>query len=261
MKDSNFTNVTEQPGQSATNDQLSIMMTRYNLAREHSIGKDVLEIASGSGTGLGYIASVAKSVTGGDIEQKLVDIAKKTYQNDSKVSVLQLDAQAMPFADNSFDTLIFFEAIYYIPNVEKMVAEMQRIVRPNGKIIIASVNCQWHGFNPSPFSLKYYTAEELLALFSVKNESSLQIGFLDLPKGSNFAVSFIRRAAVTLGLIPKTMEGKERLKRMFYGKLKQIPSVIYDDLGKVEPLIPYNTLPKNEIENYKQLYLITKIQK
>jgi ubiquinone/menaquinone biosynthesis C-methylase UbiE len=261
MKHSNFTNVTEQPGQSATNDQLSIMMTRYNLAREHSIGKDVLEIASGSGTGLGYIANVATAVTGGDIDQKLVDIAKKTYQNDPKVTVLQLDAQAMPFADNSFDTLIFFEAIYYIPNVEKMVAEMQRVVRPNGKVIIASVNCQWHGFNASPFSLKYYTAEELLGLFSSKNKSELHVGFIDLPKGSNFLVSAIRRVAVGLGLIPKTMEGKERLKRLFYGKLKQIPSIIYDDLGTIEPLIPYTTIPKSEIENYKQLYLIVHVEK
>jgi ubiquinone/menaquinone biosynthesis C-methylase UbiE len=261
MNHSNFTNVTEQPGQSATNDQLSIMMTRYNLARVYSEGKDVLEIASGSGTGLGYIASVAKTVVGGDIDEKLVQITQNTYQKNEKVRVLQLDAQAMPFEDNSFDTLIFFEAIYYIPNVAKMVAEMQRVVRPNGTVIIASVNCQWHGFNPSPFSLKYYSAEELLGLFSTKNQSELQIGFLDLPKGSNFVTSFIRRVAVSLGLIPKTMEGKERLKRLFYGKLKQIPSVIYDDLGKIEPLIPYTTIPKNEIENYKQLYLITKILK
>lgn len=255
-----FINVTEQPGQRATKDQLSIMMTRYNLAKHHSEGKDVLEIASGSGTGLGYIATVARSVTGGDIDQNLVAMAKKTYKTDAKVNVLQLDAQQMPFEDNSFDTIVFFEAIYYIPDVIKMVNEMKRVVRNNGKVIIASVNCQWHGFNPSPFSNKYYTAEELLGLFQEKNIAEMQIGFRDLPKGSNFAVSFIRRVAVSLGLIPKTMEGKERLKRIFYGELAQIPPVIHDKLGTIEALIPYETV-KHEIQNYKQLYLIVNIQK
>jgi ubiquinone/menaquinone biosynthesis C-methylase UbiE len=255
-----FTNVTEQPGQRATKDQLSIMMTRYNLAQRYSEGKDVLEIACGSGTGLGYIAKVAKSVVGGDIDQNLVNIGKQTYQNDTQVSVLQLDAQQMPFEDNSFDVIVFFEAIYYIPEVSKMVSEMKRVVRNGGKVIIASVNCEWHGFNPSPFSNKYYTAEELLSLFQEKNTAEMQIGFRDLPKGSNFAVSFIRRVAVGLGLIPTTMEGKERLKRIFYGELTQIPPVIYDELGTIEPLLNYEEV-KQEIQNYKQLYLIVNINK
>ncbi|MES2376115.1 MAG: class I SAM-dependent methyltransferase [Bacteroidota bacterium] len=257
----NYTNVTEIPGQRATNDQLSTMMTRYHLAKKYAKNKDVLEIACGSGTGLGYIGEVATSVVGGDIDESLVNIATANYSGDNKIHIQQLDAQHLPFADNSFDLVILFEALYYIPDVAQFISESRRVLRPNGKIIIATVNNEWHGFNPSPFSKKYYTAEELLAMYNQEFQSKLYLGFEDLPKGSNFLISFVRRSAVALGLIPKTMKGKELLKRFFYGKLTPIPNVIYDGLGKVEKLIPFD--PNNELhkKNYKQLYLIVDTEK
>ena len=90
----NFTNVTELPGQGASKDQLSYMMTRYHLAKQFAKGKDVLEIACGSGTGLGYVAQEAKSMMGGDIDGNLVNIAADSYKGDAKVKVQKIDAQS-----------------------------------------------------------------------------------------------------------------------------------------------------------------------
>ena len=250
-----FTNVTEQPGQKATKEQLQIMITRYNLAANYCENKDVLDVACGSGIGLDYISQKAKMVVGGDIDLKLVEIAKNNYIDNSKVTVLHLDALNLPFETNSFDVVLLYEAIYYLPNVEQFLREAKRVLRKNGKLIISTVNCQWHGFNPSPFSTKYWSAQEMSNLLQSYNYTpSVLIGFLDKPDGSNSLVSAIRRIAVKLKLIPNTMEGKERLKRLFYGSLQPIPAKIYENMAVIEPLKPYDS--SIDLTFYKQLYIM-----
>jgi ubiquinone/menaquinone biosynthesis C-methylase UbiE len=251
----NFTNVTEQPGQKATKEQLCIMMTRYDLAAKHSEGFDVLEVACGSGTGLDFIAQKAKKVVGGDIDSQLVNIAKNNYKDNPKITVVELDALNLPFETNTFDVVLLYEAIYYLPNVEQFLKEVKRVLRPSGKLIISTVNCQWHGFNPSPFSTKYWSVQEITQILKTHNYTpSVSIGFLDQPNGSSSLVGLIRRIAVKMKLIPDTMEGKERLKRLFYGSLQPIPAKIYTNMAPIEPLKPYNTTI--DLTLYKQLYII-----
>lgn len=253
--ESNYFNVTERPGHNATKDQLSMMLTRYNLAGEYISNKKVLEIACGAGMGLGYLAEKAATVVGGDIDARLVDIAKNSYQENKEIEILELDAHALPFSDNSFDVVLLYEAIYYLKDIEKALAEVKRILTPSGRFIISTVNKEWHGFNPSPHSVRYYSLDKLNTLlksaqFKVENK----VGFYDEPAGSNAFTSTIRKVAVSLNLIPKTMEGKERLKRLFYGKLTPIPAVIFDGIAPLEPLLSIDN--KDNLSNYKFLYVI-----
>jgi hypothetical protein len=120
---------------------------------------------------------------------------------------------------------------------------------------MATVNCEWHGFNPSPFSTKYWTVKELSQVMNTHRLTpSVSVGFLDKPSGSNSLTSMIRKIAVKLRLIPTTMEGKERLKRIFYGSLKPIPAKIYENMAPIEPLLSLDE--SIDINNYKQLYII-----
>ena len=50
-------------------------------------------------------------------------------------------------------------------------------------------------------------------------------------------VSLLKRLAVRLGLIPKTMKGKRWLKRLFYGLLVEVPAEITDDLASRCPAV------------------------
>jgi SAM-dependent methyltransferase len=54
-----------------------------------------------------------------------------------------------------------FESIYYFSSVAKFIAEVKRILRPGGVFLCSSVNCEWRGFNPSLYSIKYHTVEEI----------------------------------------------------------------------------------------------------
>ena len=103
MSKNNFTNVTEIPGSYATEEQLSMIVTRYSLAKKYSNNKDVLEIACGSGIGIPYIKDVAKSVSACDIDPKLVNIAKEISTNIKGVDIKEGDAQNLPYKNKSFD--------------------------------------------------------------------------------------------------------------------------------------------------------------
>jgi len=125
------------------------------------VDKDVLEVACGAGVGIGSIAAVARHVVGGDIDVVNCEIARETYKDRPEVEILELDAEKMPFPSASFDLLLLFEALYYLNSPQKFFQEARRLLRPGGKLLISSVNCRWSGFNPSPFSTKYFDAAEL----------------------------------------------------------------------------------------------------
>lgn len=251
-----YTSITEIPFQRATSEQLRMLCTRYSWAEQHCAGRDILEVACGAGMGLGLLATRARSVVGGDIEEANCEIARQTYEGDPGVTIQRLDAESLPFPDQAFDVLILFEALYYLPRPEHFLREARRVLRPGGVLLISTVNCEWPGFNPSPFSTKYFSAHELAEALSRHGfEVRLLAGFPEDTRGLiRRCVSLMRRAAVRFHLIPKTMKGKEWLKRIFYGKLIPIPSRLTEGMFEVEPLVEVSA--SMDLRRYRFLYAI-----
>jgi ubiquinone/menaquinone biosynthesis C-methylase UbiE len=255
-----YSDVTEIPGVLATMEQLSMIMTRYNLAKKFTHNKSVLEIACGSGFGLEYLAENALKLTACDIDFNLIQTAKKNIISNDKITLIQADAHNLPFENFSMDTIIIFEAIYYLSDINKFVNEVLRLLKTGGVLIISSVNCQWHGFNPSPYSTKYYTIDQLNSIFSSEHftENKIFFSFDNKFTYKNMFISFLKIIAVKLHLIPKTMNGKKLLKKIFLGKLTEIPNLIYNGMAKIEPLIDSSYINQSDRKNYKQIYFITK---
>jgi len=159
-----FSTVTELPGVGATREQLSMLYTRYHLAASHCEGKVVLEVACGVGLGLPYISRRARHVVGGDIDEKNFRLAWEINQGQDRVAPCRFDAQSLPFADRCFDTVILFEALYYLPNPEEVVREVRLVLRAGGVLLICTVNKDWGGFNPSPCSVHGFSAAESVRL-------------------------------------------------------------------------------------------------
>jgi len=254
-----FTTVTEMPSKGATSDQLQILVTRYHLAARWSQNRDILEAACGPGVGLGLMASVGRCVVAGDIDPENCRLAQKTYRDRPDICIQMFDAECMPFTDRSFDTIILYEALYYIPNVGRFLREVRRVLRPGGVLLVSSVNCEWSGFNASPLSTKYYKPREFGAILESQGFAvQLLVGF---PEEADSAgkkiIGMIRRAAVSLHLIPKTMKGKEWLKRLFYGKMKPIPSELTEGLAVPAKLEPIESHPCTS--GYRFYYAVAKL--
>ncbi len=251
-----YTSVTELPENNASKEQISRMYHRYRFAVPFCQKKDVLEVACGAGMGLSYLAKKANKVVGSDIDKDILKFPNDTYKDREDIALIQADAQSLPLDDNSFDVVLLYEAIYYIPEAEKFVTEAKRVLRENGVLIICTVNKEWSGFNPSPFTCKYYSGPELCDLTSQSFSKTELYGAYPVSTGSVLGkiVSFIKKVAVTFHLIPKTMRAKEFLKRIFFGNLIPIPSELEEGMAEYkEPELL--SLDNVEVE-YKILYSV-----
>jgi len=95
-------------------------------------------------------------------------------------------------------------------------------------LVVCTANKDLPDFNPSPFSHRYFGPPELVALlrphaFTVECFGADPIGPLTL---RGHALRTLKRAAVQLDLIPRTMKGKELLKRIAFGSLVELPNEI-----------------------------------
>ena len=252
-----FATVTEVPGSHASCEQLAMAYTRYRVAGELAVGKDVLEVACGSGMGLGYLARKARRVVGGDYDSKLVEIARRHYGE--RVEIRQMDAQVLPFPEATFDVVVFLEAIYYLPRPQVFMAEARRVLRPGGCLFICSANKEWDGFNPSPFSLGYYSLRELGSMLAEAGFKPELLAGFPVPKhgAKTRLINTLRRVAVRFHLIPKTMNGKKLLKRLVFGKLQPMPKQITDETGTFHPPAPHP--PEQPVTEHKVLYAIGRL--
>jgi ubiquinone/menaquinone biosynthesis C-methylase UbiE len=252
-----YSEVTEISGSKVSREQVQRMYTRYRFASDFSKNKDVLEVACGSGQGLGYLANIAKRVVGVDIDQKLLDQAKKQYNKRGDIQLYQADAAKLPFNENSFDVIIMYEAIYYLPEPEKFICEARRVLRDKGILLVCSANCELSSFNPSPFSFKYFSASglfDLLNKMGFLNISILGDCKVDVWSLKARVLSFIKKQAVNLHLIPKTMKGKELFKRIFMGELVSMPAEIDDSLGQYNPPVEISNAKSDRL--HKVIYSI-----
>jgi ubiquinone/menaquinone biosynthesis C-methylase UbiE len=251
-----YSTVTEVPGDKASREQLVRVFHRYRFAVDFCENKDVLEVACGAGQGLGYLARKARRVVGGDCTENLVASAKQYYKD--RVELYLLDAHQLPFRDRCFDVVILFEAIYYLAQPEKFLRETHRVLRKDGILLIATVNKDWPEFNPSPFSTRYLSVPELQQLL-VSNGYSARFygGFPAIPSTTKEKITtVIRRIAVKSHLIPKTMRGKELLKKVFYGKLVALKAEIEEDMCEYVPPEPVSSDTINS--EYKVIYSVAR---
>lgn len=223
-----FTTVTETTENRLTLEALSRFYTRYAFAARLCEGKDVLDVACGAGQGLGYLKRKARCVVGGDYTAHLVEQAQTHYRG--RVPLVRLDAHVLPFPASSFDVVLLNEAIYYLARPDQFLEECRRVLKPQGSLLVTTVNREWRDFHPSPFSTRYFSAHELLKLLHEQGfEAELYGAFPAVTTSArDRIVSLVKRTAVALGLIPRTMKGKEFLKRLFLGPISRMPAEIDD---------------------------------
>lgn len=218
--------ITEIAGDEVSAEQVQRMTHRYLWAAAVCRGKDTVEAACGTGPGITYLASVAKSLEAGDFSEYMVQTCRNRLGD--QVRLLRFDAQTMPYADSSKDVVILFEAIYYIPSATQFFRECQRVLRPGGRVLIATANKDLYDFNPSPNCTKYLGAIELANECRAAGLEPKLFGYVrtDALSGRQRILRPVKRLAVAMGWMPTTNGGKKWLKRLVFGKLIPLPADI-----------------------------------
>ena len=156
------------------------------------VGEQILDAGCGSGIFTQPIAEQGAWITGIDISQPML---KRATTRLPQHEFLAADICDLPFADDAFDKTVSITALEFIENGEQAIAELFRVTKPGGLVVVATLNrlSPWatrrkdrakqdresvfnHAFFRSP--------QELLELAPVKGEAVTAVHFAkdDEPK-------------------------------------------------------------------------------
>jgi ubiquinone/menaquinone biosynthesis C-methylase UbiE len=255
-----YDRITETGGVRITDEAASMVYTRYAIASDLARGRRTLEIGCASGVGLGLMASSAVSVIGGDIHLPMLRQARAHYGD--RIPLAQFSATSLPFRENTFGLVLFLEATYYVGEFSTAINEIARVLRPDGIALFVNANPERPDFIRSPYSEHYHTASEFRAEFESRGFNVEVSGAFPLVANRESGrikrvvsgvLPVARRAAEALRLVPRTLKGRARIKRLIYGRLRTLPLELPANFAARSELIPVLASPVND---YKVIYVI-----
>lgn len=107
----------------------------YSLIRKRlNKSMEVLELATGTGLIAVSVAEFAKTITATDFSPKMIAEAKKKYHPNNVTFSVQ-DACALPYKNKSYDAVIISNALHIMPNPQKALSEISRVLKDDGVLI------------------------------------------------------------------------------------------------------------------------------
>ena len=108
--------------------------TMYGLIRPVVKGKTVLELATGTGLIAKNIVNAAAHIEASDTSAEMIREAKRRNRS-AKLYFSVQDMFCLPYADESFEVVIVSNALHIVPQPEKALAEIHRVLRDDGVLI------------------------------------------------------------------------------------------------------------------------------
>lgn len=104
-------------------------------------GMNVLELGCGTGDmwkkNIDFINRCSQLIMT-DFSEGMLEAAKANVGEHSNVSYQVVDIQSIPFADNSFDVVIANMMLYHVPDLNKGLSEVRRVLKHGGKFYCAT---------------------------------------------------------------------------------------------------------------------------
>ncbi len=114
--------------------------------------KTLLDVATGTGDfSIEALRLKPEKVIGVDISEGMLEVGRQKIKGrklDTRIELRSGDSENLPFQDNFFDAVIVAFGVRNFENLERGLAEMLRVVRPGGKVVILEFS------RPSKFPMK-----------------------------------------------------------------------------------------------------------
>lgn len=184
---------------------------RYKLATKLiTPGSTVLDAACGYGYGTEMLSKKASHAIGID-RDGVINICKERYKTYQNLHFLVNDVRELGFKDSSIDSVVGMEMIEHIENPESFVNEANRVLKPNGSLLISTPNGNNtllpDGTAYNPHHITEYTKNQMEEMLNNSGFDILQtygqyILIGSLMKPSNFEKSMAKGAKSLLEKTP-----------------------------------------------------------
>jgi ubiquinone/menaquinone biosynthesis C-methylase UbiE len=156
-------------------------------------GGKLLEVGCGMGTDLLQLARTGINVTGVDLTEAGIELARKRFDVYGTQAELKVaDAENLPFVGREFDVVYSFGVLHHTPDTKSSVREVCRVLKPGGKAFVMlyyrpSLNYLAHWITGIPFDgtkkdkcpvERAYTKREIRDLFDMFKEVHIGIEYL-----------------------------------------------------------------------------------
>ena len=126
---------------------LASHIKRYEFAARFCKDKVVLDAACGVGYGSAFLASIVQEVVGVDISPEAITYAKEHYRKENTRFEV-MDVRSLNFPDRYFDVVCSFETLEHSDEPLKFLAQIKRVLKEDGMLIISTPNAKRTVINP-----------------------------------------------------------------------------------------------------------------
>ena len=140
----------------------------------------VLEVGCGLGNDLSRFAKHGSTVTGIDLTNRSVELCRENFaQRKLAGTFVEMNGEDLQFDNDSFDYVYCHTVLQFTPDPQKMVDEIQRVLKPGGTALIMALNKNsWLMLMHRLFKVKIdYLDSPVYNLFSKKEFEQLLAGF------------------------------------------------------------------------------------
>jgi SAM-dependent methyltransferase len=87
------------------------------------------------------------AIEGIDLSPDMIALAQRRCAAYANIGMRVGDVGALPFQDGAFDAAVCTQVYEYVPDVERALRELHRVVRPGGRVAVMDTDwesCVWH---------------------------------------------------------------------------------------------------------------------
>ena len=151
---------------------------RYLIAQQLAKGKTVLDITCREGYGTALLSEVAGQVIGMDTDPTIVAHAAKEFKGNN-ITFAVGSFSNIPLISCSVDLVVSFETIEHNDEQNQMIAEIARVLKPEGTLILSSPDKKEYSDLPhhiNPYHIKELHNDEMYSLLSRNFQNVLFYG-------------------------------------------------------------------------------------